>query len=154
MKRIALLVLALATNAIADEDEMIQMEAVDFETGIQTIKDCLDGAETTIDELNLIRQKMLEIKEDEDIDEETKEYFLTYGRYIACILEKEDLIKDSKLVVDKIMKENEKDDTPLNKKDLEKCLNSLNEGDLNLEQRAFGLVLCFQNVKLASPNKR
>ncbi|EFN60220.1 hypothetical protein EAG_03192 [Camponotus floridanus] len=78
MKRIALLVLALATNAIADEDEMIQMEAVDFETGIQTIKDCLDGAETTI----------------------------------------------------------------------------VNEGDLNLEQRAFGLVLCFQNVKLASPNKR
>jgi len=35
-------------KAIANEDEMIQNEALYFESDVQTVKVCLDGAETTI----------------------------------------------------------------------------------------------------------
>jgi len=48
------------------------------------------------DELNIARrniaQKMQEIKEGEDIDEETKESLLTHSRFIACMLEKKDWV--------------------------------------------------------------
>lgn len=44
------------------------------------------------DELNIARQKMQEIKEDEDIDEETKESLLTHSRFVACMLEKKDWV--------------------------------------------------------------
>ncbi|GAB1869263.1 ObirObp2 protein [Camponotus japonicus] len=150
MKRIALLVLAVAANAIANEDEMIQREALDYETDVQTVKVCLDEAETTIDELNIARQK-IKIKEGEDIDEETKKSLLANSPFVACMLEKKDWIKDSKLDVDKIVEEVEKQQaeekrTPLiDKKVLVECLNSLNKDDeLNRKQRAFGLMLCFQ----------
>lgn len=44
------------------------------------------------EEMNVARQKWQEIEKDEDVDEETKESFVTHGRFVACILEKKDLV--------------------------------------------------------------
>lgn len=45
-----------------------------------------------IEQMDIEKQKWLEIKDDEDIDEETRESFLAHGRFIACLMEKNDLV--------------------------------------------------------------
>lgn len=42
--------------------------------------------------MQITKQKWQEIKDDEDIDEETKESFTTHGRFVACILEKNNMV--------------------------------------------------------------
>ncbi|XP_029660120.1 uncharacterized protein LOC115233696 [Formica exsecta] len=147
MKRIALLVLTVAANVIANEEENIQQVATNFETDVSTVKICLTEAGTTAEQMQITKQKWQEIKDDEDIDEETKESFTTHGRFVACILEKNDMMKDSKLVLDKILEavEKEPNDPTVtkNKQVVTECVTSLNEADqLNREDRAFGLMLC------------
>lgn len=44
------------------------------------------------EEMNIAREKWEEIKENEDIDEEAKESFITHSRFLACLLEKKNLV--------------------------------------------------------------
>jgi hypothetical protein len=144
MKRIALLVLALAVNVIADEIETIQQVATNFETDVQTIQICLSEAGTTVEEMQIVKQKWQEIKADEDIDEETEESFTIHGRFIACILEKKDMMKDSKLVLDKIQEMVDKEqNVAVSKEVLTECVTSLNEDvEITREERAFEFMIC------------
>ncbi|XP_070169277.1 uncharacterized protein [Polyergus mexicanus] len=154
MKRIALLVLALAANIIANEEENIQQVATNFETDVQTVKMCLIDAGTTAEQMQITKQKWQQIKDDEDIDEETKESFMSHGRFVACILEKNDMMKDSKLVLDKILEALEKEQNEpriVSKEVVTECVNSLNEADqLNREDRAFGFMLCITRSQQTS----
>ncbi|CAL1674302.1 unnamed protein product [Lasius platythorax] len=149
MKRIALLVLALAVNVIAEEIETIQQVATNFETDVETIQICLSEAGTTVEEMHIAKQKWQEIKADESIDEETKESFTIHGRFIACILEKKDMMKDSKLVLDKIQEEVDKEqNVAVNKEVLTKCVTSLNEdAEITREERAFEFMFCVTNCQ-------
>jgi hypothetical protein len=144
MKRIALLVLALAVNVIAEEIETVQQVATHFETDVETVQICLSEAGTTVEEMHIAKQKWQEIKADESIDEETKESFTIHGRFIACILEKKDMMKDSKLVLDKIQEDIDKEqNVAINKEVLTKCVTSLNEDvEITREERAFGFMFC------------
>ncbi|XP_072754195.1 uncharacterized protein [Anoplolepis gracilipes] len=150
MKRIAFLVLALAINVIADDEERIQQMATIFEIDSPTIKTCLSEAETTIDEIDF--EKWKEMKSDEEMDEETKESFTTHGRFLACLLEKLDMMKDSKLVLDKILEKLEKEPhgSTESKEVITECVNSLNENDSKTrEERAFEFIICVSQIKTA-----
>ncbi|CAL1674301.1 unnamed protein product [Lasius platythorax] len=156
MKRIALLVLALAVNVIAEEIETIQQVATNFETDVETIQICLSEAGTTVEEMHIAKQKWQEIKADESIDEETKESFTIHGRFIACILEKKDMMKDSKLVLDKILEEIDKEPngSKVSKEGITKCVNSLNENvEMTREDRVFGFIRCYYALLTNSQTK-
>lgn len=45
-----------------------------------------------IEQMHIAIQKWQEIKDDEDIDEETRKSFMLHGRFIACILEKKNMV--------------------------------------------------------------
>jgi len=146
MKRIALFVLALAANVIAEEIETIQQVATKFETDVQTAQICLSEAGTTLEKIHIAKQKWEKIKNDEDIDEETKKFLTINCRFIACIFEKTDMMKDSKLVLDKILEVNDKEsnESKVSKEGITKCVNSLNENvEMTREDRVFGFIRCY-----------
>ncbi|XP_072754390.1 uncharacterized protein [Anoplolepis gracilipes] len=155
MKRIVLLVLTFVAIVIADEEEQIQQIATIFETDVQTVKGCLNEAGTTLREMQVdeeTRQKMIN---NED-DEKTKECIIRSGRFIACILEKKDMMKNSKLVLDKLLKGFEKQSSLGEvrfKKVITKCVNTSNENiELTRETRAFGFLICMSRKETV--NKR
>ncbi|RLU22477.1 ObirObp2 [Ooceraea biroi] len=151
MKRLALFVLALAAAVNADYDADLDVKDVNdlagrFETDVATIKGCLDEAGTTIVELVEARKKWKNMQDTDEIDEETKAVFLKHNTFIACMLEKKEMMKDSKLVLDKILEvlQNDKDlKNPPTKEVLTECVTTLNENsEMSREDRAVGLVLC------------
>ncbi|XP_072753870.1 uncharacterized protein [Anoplolepis gracilipes] len=146
MKRIALLVLALAANAIADEKELLQQIAEDFETDVSTVKECVNKAGMTIKDTDLASQKWDETKNGEKIDNETKESIMRYGRFIVCILENKDMMKNSKLVLDKILEGTEDEQNAsevVSKEVITECVKSLNRNDkLTEEERALEFIIC------------
>ncbi|XP_050451158.1 uncharacterized protein LOC126851338 [Cataglyphis hispanica] len=158
MKRIALLVLALAANVIADEEKDIQQVAMHFETDVQTVKECLNEANMTVKQMHIAKQKWAEIiKDDEEIDEETKESFMPFGSFTACMLEKKDLMHDGKLVLDNILEALDKDQNNserISKEVVTECVNSLNENDkmikIGKEYRAMGFLVCISRSLVES----
>ncbi|KAL6438853.1 hypothetical protein ACFW04_003735 [Cataglyphis niger] len=159
MKRIALLVLALAANVIADEEEDIQQVATNFETDVQTVKECMNKANITVVQMHIATQKWQEKYNEEideydkeiteffdEYDEKIKESFMPYGSFIACMLEKNDLMQDEKLVLDNILETLKKDKhryiSRINEESLTECVNSLNENSKIKEAKAIGLMTC------------
>lgn len=150
MRKVAFFVLTLITIVIAD-DKDIEDIAKRFDTDAATVQTCLDEIGIKIAELSSSFQKWSEIKDD-DINEETKESLMKYNRFLGCMLEKNGMIVDSKLVVDKILESMEKDKDliqPSQKEVLTECINSLNEdSEMTQEDRVFGLMLCLVNNQI------
>ncbi|KAH0950393.1 Obp4 [Eciton burchellii] len=131
--------LALAAAINAD----INYVAETFETDVPTIQACLDEAKLTIEELTEGYKKWKDVKDENDID---KEALAKHKSFLACMLEKKELMKDSKLVLDKIWEEiqNDKDLSKIPSKEvLTECVNSLNENvEMTREDRALGVTVC------------
>ncbi|XP_072754196.1 uncharacterized protein [Anoplolepis gracilipes] len=149
MQRIALFIFVLAAIVIAAKGDNIRA-ATNFETDEQT-KACVSEAETTIEELEIATQKLEEINFNEEIDEETKESIRKYARFGACFLTKKNMMKDSKLVLDKILEFFENKPEKVSKEVITECVNALNESDkLAPEEMVLGLKMCIIREKIIS----
>ncbi|XP_072754113.1 uncharacterized protein [Anoplolepis gracilipes] len=159
MKRIAFLVLVLATIVIADEEEQTLQEIASFyDADVQTTKGCLTEAGIVCKGWQNEKETWQKIINDDD-DEETKESITVYGRFIACMLEKKDMMKDSKLVLNKILETFEKKESTLTKiesKDIiTECVNIFNEDvELTRENRALNFVICITRNKEISKDRK
>ncbi|XP_032689814.1 uncharacterized protein LOC116853062 isoform X2 [Odontomachus brunneus] len=90
-------------------------------------------------------QKILMRIPDDNIIDNSMEILKKYGYFAACIEEDKGMIKDSKLVVDKIMAAIERNigDYPVNKDFVKECVNALNEdSELTREERATDMERC------------
>ncbi|XP_012215197.2 uncharacterized protein [Linepithema humile] len=148
MKRIVLFVLALVAAAIANEEETVKHLAEKFETDVQTVEMCFQEADTNTAEIHAAQQTFMEMKSENDLDEETKKVIMKHGRFLACMLEKKDMMKDSKLVLDKILEMMDSEETKHgpSKEDITECVNEINEAnEMNKEDRALELILCFMD---------
>ncbi|XP_011145645.1 uncharacterized protein LOC105186860 [Harpegnathos saltator] len=145
MKRIAFLVFVFAASAIAEDAKELKEMAENFESDVQTVQLCLDEAETTESEMKAIKEKIDKLDTlDDNIDDETKKSLEKTNRFIACMLEKKEMMVDSKLNVDKILEAIEKDSKYHVKQDeVKECLNTLNnDKELDREMRAMGMMIC------------
>ncbi|RLU24628.1 ObirObp4 [Ooceraea biroi] len=151
MKRLALFVLGLAAAVNADYGAKLDVTDINdlasrFETDVATIQECLDETGITVVILIEARKKWRYMHDNGDIDDETKTVFLKHNSFIACMLEKKEMMKDSKLIADKILEilQNDKNiKKPRAKEIVTECVTSLNENrEMSREDRAFDLVLC------------
>ncbi|XP_072754065.1 uncharacterized protein [Anoplolepis gracilipes] len=154
MKRIVLLVLALATIIIADKEERgIEAIASFYELDVQTTKGCMNEAGiTSLREMMFDKETWKKIINNED-DEETKKSIETHGRFIACMLEIKDMMKDSKLVLNKLLEAFEKQNSIgkilRNKEAITECVNTSNENvELTRETRVFEFMRCINHQKM------
>ncbi|XP_072754395.1 uncharacterized protein [Anoplolepis gracilipes] len=147
MKKIALLVLALATIVNADEEEGVQELASLYDADVQTTKGCLNEIGKTFSEMMVDDEETWHKMINNEDDEETKKSIETHGRFIACMLEMKDMMKDSYLVLNKILQTFEKKESTLtkiaSKEVITECVNTFNENvELTRETRAFGFMIC------------
>ncbi|KAL0108295.1 hypothetical protein PUN28_015085 [Cardiocondyla obscurior] len=146
MKRVALYALALIAIVVAD-DKGIDDIAKKYDSEPKAIEECLAETGITTDEIYDIVDKFEDVKED-SFSGNMKESLAKYSLFLSCILKKNGMIVDSKLVVDKIIEniDKSKDDGELaNKEGFKECLIALNEAEMSQEDRVFGLMLCAVN---------
>ncbi|XP_072754389.1 uncharacterized protein [Anoplolepis gracilipes] len=150
MKRIVLLVLTFVAIVIADEEEQIQQIATLYEIDVETTKGCLNEAGTTLREMQFDEETWKKIISNKK-DEKTEEYIKNNGCFIACILEKKDMMKDSKLVLDKLLEGFEKQSSlgkMPSKEVITECVNTSNKNiELTRETRAFGFIICLSRTQ-------
>ncbi|RLU24629.1 ObirObp3 [Ooceraea biroi] len=151
MKKLALFVLGLAAAVNADYGAKLDVTDINdlasrFDTDVATVQECLDEVGTTVVILVEARKKWWDMHDNDDIDDETKTVFLSHNSFIACMLEKKEMMKDSKLIADKILEilQNDKNiKKPRPKEVVTECVTSLNENsEKSREDRALELVLC------------
>ncbi|XP_025996853.1 uncharacterized protein LOC105203006 [Solenopsis invicta] len=146
MEKVAFFVLALIAVVVANE--IVEEMAKKFETDSATVQKCLDDTGITMEELGTSLKEWAELK-DEDINEMTKQSLMKYVNFLACMMEKNEMMIDSKLVVDKIVEsaQNDKDLLPpVPKEVLTECLTALNENsEISREDRVFGLMFCMMD---------
>ncbi|XP_067205025.1 uncharacterized protein [Linepithema humile] len=147
MRKIAFLVLTLVAIAIADEEEDITDLAEEYETDEKTMRICLDETEINRDEIDAGWKKWAEIINNGNFNEEAKQSVAKLNRFIACLLEQKNMMKNSKLVVSKILQEmvdHNKDKKMPSEQIITECIIDLNKNDaMTKEDRVFGLLVCF-----------
>ncbi|XP_032689824.1 uncharacterized protein LOC116853069 [Odontomachus brunneus] len=143
MKKFAFLVLVFSAAAIAEETGIKQW-AENFDASEEIVKMCLTEADSTEAEMQNIENQFENIDAN-NINDETKKNFEKYNLFMACMMEKKEMMKDSKVVVDKLIEliEKDKDKFPIDKEVLKECLEGLNDdNELTRETRAMGAILC------------
>ncbi|XP_011056719.1 PREDICTED: uncharacterized protein LOC105147424 [Acromyrmex echinatior] len=141
-------ILALIATIIAGDDEsQLEQIAKEFKTTVPKLKACLDEEEVKIEQLSTWFQTF-NWNGTEQKNEGAKEETKRSCGFIACVLEKERMMEDEKLAVDKMIesiKEDSREGVP--SEDIltnwKKCMNLLNENQLTREDRACGLIQCF-----------
>ncbi|KAL6267319.1 hypothetical protein P5V15_000394 [Pogonomyrmex californicus] len=143
MKRITLFVLALIALVTADD---IQDIADKMETKVEIVQTCLDEAELKIEDITSSLKKFKDLKA-EELTEVDKQAAANYMTFLACMLQKTDMMdENSKFKVDELVEQIMKDgelEKPIDKKVLTECITSMNEdNEMTKEDRVFGMTIC------------
>ncbi|XP_018310677.1 uncharacterized protein [Mycetomoellerius zeteki] len=151
MKRsVTFFVLALIATVIAG-DESLEEIAKKLKTNVTILQACLNEEGIKKEDISTWLQRWTDLENAKEDATNAYQTQMKYNSFIACLLEKQGLLVDSKLVVDKLIEnikeESSKSNLPPPSEEylttLTECLNSLNENSqLTREDRAFGLITC------------
>ncbi|XP_032689815.1 uncharacterized protein LOC116853063 [Odontomachus brunneus] len=143
MKRFAFLVLVFSVAVIAEDKDSMEYQ-------YELIMNCIHKANMTKEEVEFVQNYLIK-KQDDDIDYKTEEFLKKYGYFAACLEEDLEMMKDSYLVLDKIIEylvtNNTMDKHSINKDFVKECVNALNDdSEMTREERATGAVRCILTV--------